>query len=57
LTEIAFKAAGLTSGFSSVSDGADALAYVHKQGKYKDVTTPDLIFHRFQDKGVHYEKV
>lgn len=44
LTEIAFKAAGLTSGFSSVTDGQDALAYVHKQGKYKDARTPDLIF-------------
>jgi CheY-like chemotaxis protein len=44
LTEIAFKKAGLTSGFRSVSDGADALAYVHKQGKYANVATPDLIF-------------
>jgi chemotaxis family two-component system response regulator Rcp1 len=44
LTEIAFKAAGLTSGFRSVSDGEDALAYVHKEGKYKNVATPDLIF-------------
>lgn len=44
LTEIAFKKAGLTSGFRSVSDGADALAYVHKQGKYANAATPDLIF-------------
>ncbi len=44
LTEIAFKAAGLTSGFRSVSDGEDALAYVHKEGKYANVATPDLIF-------------
>ncbi len=44
LTEVAFKAAGLTSGFRSVSSGEDALAYVHKEGKYADVTTPDLIF-------------
>jgi chemotaxis family two-component system response regulator Rcp1 len=44
LTEIAFRAAGLTSGFRSVSDGEDALAYVHKQGKYANVPTPDLIF-------------
>src|SRR5687768_14926414 len=44
LTEEAFKAAGLTSGFRSVSDGEDALAYVHKQGKYANVATPDLIF-------------
>ena len=44
LTEIAFKAAGLTSGFRSVSDGEDALSYVRKEGKYADVKTPDMIF-------------
>jgi len=44
LTEMAFKAAGLTSGFRSVSDGQDALAYVYKKGKYENVPTPDLIF-------------
>jgi two-component system response regulator len=44
LTEMAFKKAGLTSGFRSVSDGEDALAYVHKQRKYANVPTPDLIF-------------
>ena len=44
LTEEALKAAGMTSGFRSVSDGEDALAYVHKTGKYIGVTTPDLIF-------------
>lgn len=44
LTETAFKRAGLTSGFRSVSDGEDALAYVHKEGKYANVPTPDLIF-------------
>ena len=44
LTEMAFKAAGLTSGFRSVSDGQDVLAYVHKEGKYANVPTPDLIF-------------
>src|SRR5437764_1309221 len=44
LTEEAFKAAGLTSGFRAVSSGEDALEYVHKLGKYKDVATPDLIF-------------
>ena len=30
LTSAAFKAAGLTSGFTSVSSGEDALSYVHK---------------------------
>ena len=44
LTELAFKSAGLTSGFRSVSDGDDALAYVRKEGKYAGVATPDLIF-------------
>lgn len=44
LTEKAFKAAGLTSGFRSVSDGEDALAYVHKRGRHANATTPDLIF-------------
>src|SRR4051795_6238438 len=44
LTELAFKAAGLTSGFRSVSDGEDALAYVRKEGIYANVATPDLIF-------------
>lgn len=43
-TERAFRDAGLTSGFRSVMDGADALAYVRKQGEYADVPTPDLIF-------------
>jgi chemotaxis family two-component system response regulator Rcp1 len=44
LTEIAFRKAGLTSGFRTVSDGADALAYVRKEGKYADVSIPDMIF-------------
>jgi chemotaxis family two-component system response regulator Rcp1 len=44
LTEEAFKAAGLTSGFRSVTDGEDALSYVRREGKYADVPIPDLIF-------------
>ena len=44
LTSEAFKAAGLTSGFTSVTCGEDALNYVHKQGEYANVTTPDVIF-------------
>ncbi len=44
LTEEALRAAGLTSGFRSVHDGEDALSYVRKEGKYAEVTTPDLIF-------------
>lgn len=44
LTEVAFKEAGLTSGFRCVSDGEDALAYVRKEGRYASVPTPDVIF-------------
>ena len=44
LTEIAFRAAGLTSGFRSVTDGDDAIAYVRGEGKYVGVPLPDLIF-------------
>jgi chemotaxis family two-component system response regulator Rcp1 len=44
LTEMAFRKAGLTSGFRSVTDGDDALAYVRKQGIYANTATPDLIF-------------
>jgi chemotaxis family two-component system response regulator Rcp1 len=44
LTEIAFRAAGLTSGFRTVTDGDDAIAYVRGEGKYEGVPIPDLIF-------------
>lgn len=44
LTSEAFRAAGLTSGFTSVSSGEDALNYVHKKGEYVGVSTPDVIF-------------
>jgi two-component system, chemotaxis family, response regulator Rcp1 len=44
LTCEAFKAAGVTSELRCVSDGADALMYVRRQGKYANATTPDLIF-------------
>lgn len=44
LTQQAFKAAGLASGFRSVTDGEDALAYVRREGKYADVLLPDVIF-------------
>ena len=44
LTSEAFKAAGLTSGFTSVSSGEDALNYVHKKEKYANANTPDIIF-------------
>lgn len=44
LTEEAFRAAGLTSGFRSVTDGEDALCYVRREGRYEHVPIPDLIF-------------
>jgi len=40
----AFKAAGLTSGLNCVTDGEDALLYVHRKGQYVDAKVPDLIF-------------
>ena len=43
-TREAFKAAGLTRGLRSVTDGDDALRYIHRQGKYANVQIPDVIF-------------
>lgn len=44
LTLEAFKVAGLTRGLQCVTDGEDALMYVHREGKYADVGVPDLVF-------------
>jgi two-component system, chemotaxis family, response regulator Rcp1 len=44
LTVEAFRAAGLTTGLSCVTEGEDALSYIRGQGKYADVPRPDLIF-------------
>jgi chemotaxis family two-component system response regulator Rcp1 len=44
LTSEAFKAAGLTSRFTTVSNGDDALNYIHQRGVYANVTTPDVVF-------------
>jgi len=44
LTVEAFRVAGLTSGLRCVTDGADALEYVRREGKYANVEIPDLIF-------------
>ena len=44
LTMAAFKAAGLKSGLRCVSDGADALRYVRREGRYVKAPIPDLIF-------------
>jgi two-component system, chemotaxis family, response regulator Rcp1 len=40
----AFRAAGLTTGLSCVTEGEDALNYVGRKGNYAQVPTPDLIF-------------
>jgi len=40
----AFRVAGLTSGLRCVTDGADALMYIRRKGKYADVGIPDLVF-------------
>jgi chemotaxis family two-component system response regulator Rcp1 len=44
LTVEAFHAAGLTNGLSCVTEGEDALSYVHREGKYANVPIPDLVF-------------
>src|SRR5579872_264614 len=44
LTKEAFKAAGMTSGLRSVTDGEDALMYLHRQGRYTNAQTPDVVF-------------
>jgi len=45
LTLEAFRVAGLTgSDLHCVTDGADALMYVRREGPYTKAQTPDLIF-------------
>lgn len=44
LTCDAFKAAGLSSDLRCVTDGIDALLYVHGEGKYRNTPPPDIIF-------------
>jgi two-component system, chemotaxis family, response regulator Rcp1 len=44
LTVEAFKAAGLTSGLRSVTDGEEALNYVRQEGQFAHAPVPDLIF-------------
>ena len=44
LTMEAFKAVGKTSGLHCVTDGPDALMYVRREGKYANVSVPDVIF-------------
>jgi two-component system, chemotaxis family, response regulator Rcp1 len=44
LTLEAFKAAGMTSGLCCIKNGKDALAYVRREGQYRDAPVPDVIF-------------
>jgi two-component system, chemotaxis family, response regulator Rcp1 len=44
MTLEAFKAAGVTDGLQCVTDGEDALKYLHREGRYAHVRIPDLIF-------------
>lgn len=43
LTQEVFKDAKMKNELSVVMDGEEAISYLRKTGKYKDVTTPDLI--------------
>jgi two-component system response regulator len=43
LTEEALLDSKLANRLTSVTDGEEALAYLQRQGKYKDAPTPDLI--------------
>jgi two-component system, chemotaxis family, response regulator Rcp1 len=44
LTVEAFRAAGLTTGLTCVTEGEDALSYVAREGKYAHAVVPELIF-------------
>jgi chemotaxis family two-component system response regulator Rcp1 len=43
LTIEALKAGKVTNRLYSVEDGVEAMAYLRRQGKYKNATRPDLI--------------
>lgn len=43
LTREALKDSKIHNTLEVVEDGLDALDYLHKRGKYKDVTRPDLV--------------
>jgi two-component system, chemotaxis family, response regulator Rcp1 len=43
LTIEALKEAKVVNRLTTVGDGVDALAYLHRQGRYAGVTRPDLI--------------
>ena len=43
MTQEAFKDYKISNRLSVVSNGEDAIAYMRKQGRFADVTTPDLV--------------
>ncbi|MFH1454607.1 MAG: response regulator [Armatimonadota bacterium] len=43
LTMEALKTSRIRNNIDVVNDGEEAMAYLKKEGKYKDVSTPDLI--------------
>lgn len=43
LTKEALKDSKINNTLDVVEEGSDAIDYLHKRGKYKKVTTPDLI--------------
>jgi CheY-like chemotaxis protein len=43
LTRLAFKRCKLLLNMHHVPDGEECMAFLHKQGKYSDAPTPDLI--------------
>ena len=44
LTKEAIKEAKIINNLNVVEDGVEALAYLRKKGKFKDVNRPDIIF-------------
>jgi len=44
LTQEALKDAKVRNTLQVVRDGEEAMAYLHRRGKYKDATRPDVIF-------------
>jgi two-component system, chemotaxis family, response regulator Rcp1 len=44
LTTEALKEGKITNNISVVNDGVEAVAFLRKEGKYKDAPRPDLIF-------------
>lgn len=57
LTIEALKDSKIHNTLDVVEDGSDALAYLHKEGKYIDTTTPDLILLDFDLPTLHGKEV